>query len=422
MRSFPTITALTVPVALIFPSILALQDASVDPLSIQMSNSIISRHQGLYTNTGDSSGPLQAGFVQKAFSRVAEQYTSHTYTSTLDAYITQSADSLLNLFPNATSALRFSMDRLSSGNAFIDLYQRTGDEKYRTAFTNLKGSLDENQRNREGGLWYYVYPQWSYLDGMFSFGPFFSLYTLLYASKDVSAWDDLRKQFALLAEHCSVGEERGQGLLVHGYDESQTAVWANNSQGASPHVWGRSLGWYVIGLLDTVEVLDMHGSLEYSETTNCTGVQGIRDSFHAEFKYRMEAIAQATDPVTGGWWQVIDEPGRDGNYIESSGSSMFTYALLRGVRKGYLDAGSPTKNSSYIDIGKRAHRYLRDTFVINNGNGTLGWNGTVSVCSLNSTASYDYYIKQPILYNSVLGSAAFVLASLEVERLEGYEL
>ncbi|CAO2652668.1 Nn.00g009510.m01.CDS01 [Neocucurbitaria sp. VM-36] len=74
-------------------------------------------------------------------------------------------------------------------------------------------------------------------------------------------------------------------------------------------------------------------------------------------------------------------------------------------------------NASYTDVAVKAYEYVRDTFVVNNSNGTLGWNGTVGVCSLNSTATYEYYIGQPIVYNSVLGSAAFVLASLEFEDL-----
>lgn len=385
---------------------LALQNASSDPLSVQMANSIISRHQGLYTSSDGSSGPLQAGFIQKTFSRIAAQYPSDVSTPAISSYITSSADSLLGIFANTTSALKFSMDRLSSGNAFIRLHEQTGEEKYAQAVHVLRQSIDKNNITAEGGLWYFVYPNWSYLDGMFSFGPFWAQYTLNSAAGNGSAWAELQRQFGLLASHCAFDTD---GLLVHGYDASRTAVWTNNTQGQSPHVWGRSLGWYVMALLDTIEIID-------TASQNDTAAQNTRDAFVREFQRRMAAIACAIDPASGGWWQVLDQPGRAGNYIESSGSSMFAYALLKGVRRGYLDAESA---ASYVDVGRRAYGYLRDTFVVDNGNGTLGWNGTVSVCSLNSTASYEYYVGQPLLYNSVLGSAAFVAASLEVEQLEG---
>ncbi len=36
------------------------------------------------------------------------------------------------------------------------------------------------------------------------------------------------------------------------------------------------------------------------------------------------------------FWQVIDKAGVPGNYLETSGSSLFAYAVLKGVRLGYL--------------------------------------------------------------------------------------
>lgn len=395
----------------------ALPSTAPEPLSIQMAKSIISRNEGIYNATLDASGSLQAGFVQKSFTKILAQYPNHPSAAELATYMTQSSDSLLSIFANSTSAGRYPMDRLSSGNNFIALAHETGQEKYKRAVEVLKQSIDANKRNAQGGLWYYVYPNWSYLDGMFSFGPFWALYTSTYDAGNATAWQELERQFGLVAAHCAF---RDTELLVHGYDDSRTAVWANNSRGQSPHVWGRSLGWYVKGLLDTLTVMDEGGSWGDSAE-----VQRIRDGFVREFRTRMHGIARAADPETGAWWQVLDQPGREGNYIESSGSAMFAYALLAGVRKGYLDMGNSSSSyltangADYVEIGRRAHAYLEKTFVVDNGNGTLGWDGTVSVCSLNSTASYEYYVGQPIRYDSVLGSAAFVEASLEVERLDG---
>jgi rhamnogalacturonyl hydrolase YesR len=395
---------------------------STSPLSLQMAYSIMTRQEGIYDPSLDSSGPLQAGFVQRTFTQLLHQYPNATVSPSLTSYIAHSADSLLSIFANTTSALRYSMDRLSTGNAFVAMAQTTGEEKYTHTAEVLRSTIDANERNSEAGLWYYVYPYWSYLDGMFSFGPFSALYSATYDPANATAWVDLRRQFDLLAEHCAYQGPGGEGLLVHGYDDSKTAVWANNSLGQSPHVWGRSLGWYVLGLLETLSVLDEHAG-----QTNSSAVLELRRDFEQEFQVRMQAIARAVDPVTGAWWQLLDQPGTEGNYIESSGSAMFTWAILAGVRQGYLPNSTDTSgvsnttalssNASYADVARRAYGYLTDTFVVHNGNSTLGWNGTVSVCSLNSTASYEYYTSRPILYDSVLGSAAFVGASLEMERL-----
>ena len=101
------------------------------------------------------------------------------------------------------------------------------------------------------------------------------------------------------------------------------------------------------------------------------------------FKTLSSALIRAVDNSTGAWWQILDQPGREDNYIESSGSAMFTYGLLKGARLGYIPEMPSTK------VAKRAYEYIVDTFVVDQGNGTLGYNGTVSVCSLNSTASYE---------------------------------
>ncbi|KAH7389991.1 Six-hairpin glycosidase-like protein [Pyrenochaeta sp. MPI-SDFR-AT-0127] len=378
-----------------------------------MSNSIISRNQGILGGPNDRSAILQAGFVQKAFHEVLQHYPNHTSTASFDSYITRSVNSVIPAVSNASlSTTAYSLDRLASGTGLIQLYQQTGNETYKDAFEALRTSIDLQPRTAEAGLWYWIYPNWLYLDGMHSFAPFLTAYTLDYDAGNASAVHDLILQLDLLHQHCY---NKSSGLLVHGYDASKTAVWANNITGASPHVWGRSLGWYAMALIDTLEILPdtplFHGAKQYV--------------LH-RFQDLAAAIVKVADRDTGAWWQIVDYPHRKGNYIESSASSMFVYSLLKGARLGFLNNGpalnyhahgKESQNNSYTDVAVRAYEYVAETFVVDNGNGTVGWNGTVAVCSLNSTASYEYYVGQPLLYNSVLGSVAFVLASLEYEKL-----
>ncbi|KAJ7468610.1 Six-hairpin glycosidase-like protein [Mycena latifolia] len=390
---------LVVPLALSLLSSQAVYSSDVQShrsnYSTWMALSIISREQGVLASSSDTSAILQAGFTQKAFRRLIAQYPRDAATATIAQYLRKSVESVAGPVSNATKDLTYSMDRLSSGNGLIDLYKETGNEMYREAFGALRESINLNSRSPEGGLWYFVYPQWSYLDGTYSLAPFYAYYTALFDAHNATAIADMMHQLDLLWLHCNTNNT---GLLVHGYDDSRTAVWADPVSGASPHVWGRSLGWYTMALVDTLEILPSHLSSE-------------RQQLQQRFFTLASAVRAAVDTASGGWWQLLDQPGRAGNYIESSGSAMFVYALLKGVRLGYLHSNA----SAYTDVAIRAYKYITDTFVVNNGNGTLGYNGTVSVCSLNSTASYEYYVGQPINYNSVLGSAAFVLASLEYE-------
>ncbi|KAI1632778.1 Six-hairpin glycosidase-like protein [Biscogniauxia mediterranea] len=366
-----------------------------------MASSIMSRSQGIMTGDGGSSELLQAGFTQKAFTAIVNQYPGDG-TADIRQYISTSASSMVPFVSNATyDALSYPMDRLSNGNALLTLAATTNNTSYHAAAKALRLSIDLNRRNSEGGLWYFTYPEWSYLDGMYSFAPFNTLYAILKSTSEEAidaALDETQFQLDLLWNHTY---NASTGLLVHGYDDSLTAVWANPTTGASPHVWGRSLGWYTMALVDTLAIMP-------------NSPRKYKDYLIEKFEALASAVIDAVDPQTGGWWQLLDEPGREGNYIESSGSAMFSYALLKGARLGYLtDALAPKA----VQVATRAQGYLTNTFVVHETNGTLSYNGTVSVCSLNSSASYEYYINQPILYNSVLGSAAYILASLEVEKL-----
>jgi rhamnogalacturonyl hydrolase YesR len=374
------------------------------PLSLQMARSIMSRNQGILASSTDSSALLQAGFTQKVLHQLLGTYPNSSLTTAIKAYITTSVESVVPVVSNGKRDIGYPLDRLSSGDGLLRRWEESGEKKYREAVEALRRSIDLQPRNEQGGLWYYTYPHWSYLDGMYSFAPFMPAYTTAHFLNNTRVMDreveDVVLQLDLLWRHCYYGgdgEGRGRGLLVHGYDASRTAVWANNITGASPHVWGRSLGWYCMALLDTLELL----STSYLDKSTAA-VQAKR-YIEARVRELMPAIAAAVDPSTGAWHQILDQPEREGNYIESSGSAMLVYSLLKGVRLGFLPthpqpyyhlplnrgASYQNGNTSYIDLALRAYAYLANTFIVDERNGTLGWNGTVGVCSLNSSASYE---------------------------------
>lgn len=228
------------------------------------------------------------------------------------------------------------------------------------------------------------------------------------------------------------------GLLAHGYDASKTAVWANNATGASPYVWGRSMGWYLAGLVNAWEVLTTtttspsdDSDVAVKSSSQCKAVAGgcdaLVEAIQSQFTQLVSVLVRYADPATGAWWQLPTLPGAPGNYLESSSTALFTFAILKGLRLNLLSgvngnsSSSSNNNTTTTESLKaaalRAYKYTTEVFVVDYGNGTLGYNNTVTVCSLNSTATYEYYINQPINFNAPLGAAAFSLASLEVERL-----
>ena len=359
--------------------------------STWMMNSIISRNQGI-SNSGASTGQIELGVFQSAL-RQAIENSATTYTGqNLEGhqlfiqkwreYLATSTQNSISSLINASQDSTYPLDRFSIGNALLYQYRDNNNGDSNTtaeinAIQALRTSTDYQTRNYLGGFWYFhAYPQWSYNDGMFSLAPWYTHYTLSFeAENTTSAVNDVVKQFDLLWEHCY---QNRSGLLVHGYDASKEAIWANPITGASPYVWGRSLAWYFTGMVETLEILS---------SSSVTRVDLI-----LKFQALAAAIMRAADPQTGAWWQIVDEGGRQENFLESSATALFTYSLLKGVRLGFLDENITADTSmSPVKVGIRAYEYMQRTFVVVNSNATLSWNGTVTVCSLNSTASYEVH-------------------------------
>ncbi|POS69105.1 glycosyl Hydrolase Family 88 [Diaporthe helianthi] len=402
------------------------------PLSTRMIESAISRQHGI-VSSGASTSTLEAGILALATQAWLELYGADNnnnnnnndtvppeqvadFVSYVDDIITSVTSA--PAFSNATAAALLPLDRLSVAQAINNLQEAPrggggagGELTAAEALTldTLNSSLALQRRNQAGGLFYYVYPYWSYLDGAASFLPYM-------AEEPSAAYSaaDMLLQITLLYETCF---QESTGLVVHGYDESKTAVWANNATGASPYVWGRSLGWYLAGLVNAWEVLTAEGG-----DGDCAGAGGGADGSCADLlaaireqaSTLMTNIARYADEETGVWWQLPAFPGREGNFLESSSTALYIFSILKGLRLGLLEDNS---NQSLADVALRAYNYTTNEFVVDYGNGTLGWNGTVIVCSLNSTATYEYYTGRPIVFDAPLGEGAFVWASLEVERL-----
>ncbi|OKP00604.1 Unsaturated rhamnogalacturonyl hydrolase YteR [Penicillium subrubescens] len=347
------------------------------PYSAWMAESVIDRGQAMMPPgpKASSSTYLQVGFFQTAVLRLLEYY--HTpepisSQSRLHDYLADSTHSVVPFLLNATQDTQIPLDRFSTGKSLLHQYEETHNATLKVTLDTLRESINLQPRNIIGGYWYFVYPQWSYLDGMYSVIPFLSYYTTALAADNSSAVaDDIMKQLDLLWTHC---RQNSTGLLVHGYDASKKAVWANSVTGASPYVWSRSMGWYLMALVDTLEL----------ETPNLP--LKLRTYLQRRLVRLSDAVISAADAQTGCWWQLMTFPGRPGNYIESSGSAMFTYALYKAARLGYLPKRLAAKST---DTASKCYRHIVDAFVVQNSNGTLGYNGTVAVCSLNSTASYE---------------------------------
>lgn len=294
----------------------------------------------------------------------------------------------------------YNIDEVSQGRLLFGMLQRTGDERYRYAATMLREQLRKQPRTPEGGFWHkQIYPQQMWLDGLYMGQPFFAEYAA--AFNEPAAFDDIAQQFLLVARHT---RDPRTGLMYHAWDFAKAQPWADTASGLSQHFWGRAMGWYVMGVVETLD----HFPADHPDRAAI--IQTLRDA--------AEGIAAVQDPVTGLWWNVMDQPNRAGNYLEASSSSMFAYALAKAARLGYI---AP----EYRAVAERGFNGLLSNLVRENADGTVSLINVVQVSGLGGNrrsdgsyrdGSYAYYVSEPVVTDDYKGVGPFILAALELDR------
>ena len=291
----------------------------------------------------------------------------------------------------------YSQDHICPGRTLFGLYDLTGKEKYRVAMDTLYSQLQSQPRTPEGGFWHkQVYPQQMWLDGLYMAEPFYAEYTARYVTDSLQRaanYADIVHQFTLIYDHTL---DPGTGLLRHAWDSSHQIFWCNPETGQSDHAWGRALGWYCMALVEVAEILpDGEG----------------KDSLVKILNTLYNVLPLYADAETGMWFQVLDQPYREGNYLEATCSAMFTYAWLKGCRLGFLGNREGAMQS---------YESLLKTFVTEE-DGLVNLNRCCEVAGLggkeNRRGDYDYYINEKVRSNDPKGIGPLIWAALEYEML-----
>lgn len=288
----------------------------------------------------------------------------------------------------------YNIDNIKNGRSLLLLYKTTKSEKYYKAATLLREQLSLQPRTKEGGFWHKkIYPYQMWLDGLYMGEPFYAEYAATF--NDTAAFSDIANQFIYMERR---SRDAKTGLLYHGWDESLQEKWADKITGLSPHFWGRAMGWYGMALVDVLE--------------NFPADHPQRAELIRILQRYAAAVVSVQDPASGVWYQIMDKPTGKGNYKESSGSSMFVYALAKGVRLGYLP-------SSYESAALKGYKGLISEFIRTDKNGQVNLTGTVSAAGLGGKpyrdGSYEYYLSEPVLTNDPKGVGAFLQAANEME-------
>ena len=345
--------------------------------------------QGKPTTWNYIDGCMMTALLQLSRITGAREYADFV-EGFIDAFVSE--DGSVRTF----NAAKHTLDDINEGRVLFPLYAATGKEKYRKAAELLRRALEDQPRTEEGNFWHKeIYPNQVWLDGVYMAMPFLALYESSFGKGDFS---DLARQLRVIRQRM---RDPKTGLYFHGYDASRKAFWCNPETGCSANFWLRALGWFSVALADLSEILP--------EGEARSEVLDI-------FRDLMVSLVPFVDPDTGMYWQVVDQGGREGNYLESSGSSMVTYAMLKGARLGFL---SP----DYAALGQKTFQGIYRTCLSFNA-GEMNMDHICLVAGLGPESdrrrdgSYAYYISEPVVKNDAKGVAPFLLCFTEILQLK----
>ena len=289
----------------------------------------------------------------------------------------------------------FNLDKINPGRALLYVYEATQNNKYKIAADTLRKQLRYQPRTVSGGFWHKkIYPFQMWLDGLYMAEPFYAKYSVMFdESENLS---DIYKQFTLVYTH-TVDDETG--LLYHAWNENKEQRWADKETGRSPHFWGRAMGWYLMAIVDVLDFLPE----EDKEKEELIKILNRVSS----------ALVNVRDKETGLWYQVVDLPDREGNYLEASCATMFTYVFAKGANKGYL-------SEDFLRIANECFNSIIKVHVKTTDEGYVDLYNTCSAAGLGGDpyrdGSFEYYISEPTRKNDFKGYGPLLYAAIEIEK------
>ena len=289
----------------------------------------------------------------------------------------------------------YNLDQINAGRLLYGVYERTGDDRYCKAIELLREQLRTQPRNHSNGFWHkQIYPHQMWLDGIYMAGPFLAEYALRF--NEPETFDEVIHQILLIEEHT---RDPKTGLLYHAWDESKQQRWCDPETGRSKYFWGRAVGWFGMALVDVLDYLPRDHT--------------HRSDLIAALDRAAAAVVKVQDETTGLWYQVLDLPGRPGNYLEASASTMFVYMFARAVSQGYI-------SQEYLLSARRGYHGLLQNLIKIDSQGWLTLEKVCSVAGLGGEpyrdGSFEYYVSEKTVSNDPKGVGPFILASLEMER------
>ncbi len=292
----------------------------------------------------------------------------------------------------------YNIDNIQMATVLFAAYGWTKKEKFLKAIEQSYEQLKTHPRTPSGNFFHKLkYPNQVWLDGLYMGQPFYVSYGLM--KKDEAILKDSHKQFANVREYMF---DPKSGLYRHGYDESRKMKWSDPKTGCSQNVWSRAVGWYAMAMVDVYDLVKDHDASFAHDLA----------SWLKEFFVGMLPWRDAQD--SGMWYQVVDHPEAKGNYLETSGSLMLAYTLMKGARLGVLPV-------SYGTLGFETLQGTQKKYLKTKDNGAISLGGICQVAGLDDIkrdGSIAYYVSEPIAEDEAKGVAPLLMALAEATYLK----
>jgi unsaturated rhamnogalacturonyl hydrolase len=198
--------------------------------------------------------------------------------------------------------------------------------------------------------------------------------------KDPSCLNDAAQQIVSYASYL----QDTDGIWFHGYFVDRKSPTCCK--------WGRANGWVAVAIAEVLSVLPKDHP-QYNKV-----VQICRKQLNGIRRYQSDS---------GLWHQVIDHPQLSWG-TETSSSAQFSYAIARGINRGWLD-------TSYAPVLQKALKGLKKE--INDVGGINRVSRSTSI-----GLDIDYYNERPTQDDDHHGNGLMLLALTEIYALQQTKL
>ncbi len=162
-------------------------------------------------------------------------------------------------------------------------------------------------------------------------------------------------------------------------------AWFENATYDPQFFWGRGAGWALMAMAELLSVLP----------EDHPDRQRVLDLY----RRAVRGVVGVQSP-NGLWHQLLDKTD---SYLETSASAMFTFAIARGVNRGWLaPVYAPVAQTGWQAVATR-----------------VGGDGRIAGICVGTTAAYDavYYYNRPTQLGAMQGYGPALMAGAEVTTM-----